>query len=53
CLPTRDYPMMNDLYLQARLPLDKFVSVEIGLAAVEEAFPRLERGEVLRSVVVL
>ncbi|GAY12806.1 S-(hydroxymethyl)mycothiol dehydrogenase [Pseudonocardia sp. N23] len=53
CLPARDFPMLIDLYLQGRLPLDKFVSEEIGLDAVEEAFHRMERGEVLRSVVVL
>lgn len=53
CLPSRDFPALIDLYLQGRLPLDRFVSEEIGLDAVEEAFARMERGEVLRSVVVL
>jgi S-(hydroxymethyl)mycothiol dehydrogenase len=53
CLPTRDFPLLIDLYLQGRLPLDKFVSETIGLDDVEEAFHRMERGEVLRSVVVL
>jgi S-(hydroxymethyl)mycothiol dehydrogenase len=53
CLPSRDFPMLIDLYRQGRLPLDRFVSEEIGLEAVEEAFHRMERGEVLRSVVVL
>ncbi|MFC5996994.1 S-(hydroxymethyl)mycothiol dehydrogenase [Pseudonocardia hispaniensis] len=53
CLPSRDFPALIELYLQGRLPLDKFVSEEIGLDAVEEAFHRMERGEVLRSVVVL
>jgi S-(hydroxymethyl)mycothiol dehydrogenase len=53
CLPGRDFPMLVDLYLQGRLPLDRFVSEEIALDDVEEAFHRMERGEVLRSVVVL
>ena len=53
CLPMRDFPMLIDLYLQGRLPLDKFVSEKIGLGDVEEAFHRIERGEVLRSVVML
>ena len=53
CLPSRDFPLLIDLYLQGRLPLDKFVSETIGLDDVEEAFHRMERGEVLRSVVVL
>jgi S-(hydroxymethyl)mycothiol dehydrogenase len=53
CLPNRDFPMLIDLYLQGRLPLDDFVSETIGLDAVEAAFEKMERGEVLRSVVVL
>jgi S-(hydroxymethyl)mycothiol dehydrogenase len=53
CLPSRDFPMLVDLYLQGRLDLDLFVSETIGLGDVEEAFHRMERGEVLRSVVVI
>ncbi|HTX63116.1 MAG TPA: zinc-binding dehydrogenase, partial [Acidimicrobiales bacterium] len=53
CLPTRDFPMLIDLYLRGRLDLDRFVSETIPLDGVEEAFARMERGEVLRSVVVL
>jgi S-(hydroxymethyl)mycothiol dehydrogenase len=53
CLPSRDFPMLIDLFLQNRLPLDKFVSETIALDQVEEAFGKMHRGEVLRSVVVL
>ena len=53
CLPSRDFPMLIDLYLQGRLDLDRFVSETIGIEDVEEAFHKMERGEVLRSVVVL
>jgi S-(hydroxymethyl)mycothiol dehydrogenase len=53
CLPSRDFPMLIDLYLSGRLDLDGFVSETIGLEDVEEAFARMERGEVLRSVVVV
>jgi S-(hydroxymethyl)mycothiol dehydrogenase len=53
CLPTRDFPMFVDLHLQGRLDLDRFVTERIGLDEVEEAFHRIEAGEVLRSVVVL
>jgi S-(hydroxymethyl)mycothiol dehydrogenase len=53
CLPSRDFPMLIDLYLQGRLNLDGFVSGTIGIDGVEEAFHKMERGEVLRSVVVL
>jgi S-(hydroxymethyl)mycothiol dehydrogenase len=53
CLPSRDFPMLVDLHLQGRLPLEKFVSETIALDHVEEAFAKMQRGEVLRSVVVL
>ncbi|ATZ22826.1 S-(hydroxymethyl)mycothiol dehydrogenase [Streptomyces lavendulae subsp. lavendulae] len=51
CLPERDFPLLIDLYLQGRLDLDAFVSETIPLDGVEDAFARMERGEVLRSVV--
>jgi S-(hydroxymethyl)mycothiol dehydrogenase len=53
CLPSRDFPMLIDLYLDGRLDLDRFVSETIALDQVEAAFHKMERGEVLRSVVVL
>ena len=53
CLPERDFPTLISLYLQGRLPLEKFVSERIGLNEVESAFHRMHAGEVLRSVVVL
>jgi S-(hydroxymethyl)mycothiol dehydrogenase len=53
CLPSRDFPMLVDLYLQGRLDLDAFVSETIGLSEVEEAFARMRDGDVLRSVVLL
>jgi len=53
CLPSRDFPMLIDLYLQGRLDLDAFVTETIRLDQVEEAFGAMQRGDVLRSVVVL
>ena len=53
CLPSRDFPMLIDLYLQDRLQLDRFVSEKIGIDEVEDAFHKMERGEVLRSVVMI
>ncbi len=57
CLPSRDFPMLVDLYLQGRLDLDAFVSEEIGIGDVEAAFEKMhhagEGPSVLRSVVVL
>src|SRR4051794_1504876 len=53
CLPDRDFPMLIDLYLQGRLPLDAFVTEEIGIDDVEAAFDKMHAGDVLRSVVIL
>jgi S-(hydroxymethyl)mycothiol dehydrogenase len=53
CLPSRDFPMLIDLYLRGRLDLDAFVSETIGIGDVEAAFAKMQRGEVLRSVVLL
>jgi len=53
CLPSRDFPMLVDLYRQGRLDLDAFVTEEIGLDDVEDAFDRMHTGDVLRSVVML
>jgi S-(hydroxymethyl)mycothiol dehydrogenase len=53
CLPSRDFPLLIDLYLQGRLELDAFVSETIPLTGIEDAFARMREGDVLRSVVVL
>jgi S-(hydroxymethyl)mycothiol dehydrogenase len=52
CLPTRDVPALVDLYLRGRFDLDRFVSETIPLDQVEDAFAKMRRGEVLRSVVL-
>jgi S-(hydroxymethyl)mycothiol dehydrogenase len=43
CLPSRDFPMLIDLYRQGRFDLDAFVSEEIGIGDVEAAFGRIRR----------
>ena len=53
CLPERDFPMLTGLYLQGRLPLEKFVSETITLDGIEDSFAKMQRGDVLRSVVKL
>jgi len=53
CLPSRDFPMLTDLYTSGRLDLDSFVTEEIGIGDVEAAFEKMHGGNVLRSVVVL
>lgn len=56
CLPSRDFPMLVDLYLQGRLDLDAFVTEEIGIGDIEAAFAKMHHAPdgqtVLRSVVV-
>jgi S-(hydroxymethyl)mycothiol dehydrogenase len=52
CLPTRDFPMLTELYRQGRLDLDAFVTEEIHLDQVEQAFAKMHTGDVLRSVVI-
>jgi S-(hydroxymethyl)mycothiol dehydrogenase len=57
CLPTRDFPMLVDLYQQGRLDLDAFVTEEIGIDDIEAAFDKMHHApdgqSVLRSVVIL
>jgi len=53
CLPSRDFPMLVDLYQSGRLNLDGFVSEEIGVGDVDSAFEKMHGGQVLRSVVMI
>jgi S-(hydroxymethyl)mycothiol dehydrogenase len=53
CVPSRDFPILVDLYRQGRFDLGAFVSETIGLGDIEPAFEKMRNGEVLRSVVVL
>jgi S-(hydroxymethyl)mycothiol dehydrogenase len=53
CLPSRDFPMLIDMYRQGRLDLDRFVTETVGIGDVESAFDRMGRGEVLRSMVIM
>ena len=53
CLPTRDFPVLIDLYRKGRLDLDGFVSETITIDDVEDAFQKIVRSAVLRSVVVV
>ena len=52
CLPSRDFPMLVSHYKQGNLDLDAFVTERIALGDVEQAFEKMHRGAVLRSVVV-
>lgn len=53
CLPSRDFPVLIDLFLSGKLDLERFISETITLDGLEPAFAKMQRGEVLRSVVVV
>jgi S-(hydroxymethyl)mycothiol dehydrogenase len=51
CLPTRDFPLLAQMYLRGELLLDELITSKIGLEEVQDAFDAMERGETLRSVI--
>jgi S-(hydroxymethyl)mycothiol dehydrogenase len=53
CLPSRDFPLLCNLYLKGELLLDEAVTRRIRLEDTDEAFAAMHSGEVLRSVIVL
>jgi S-(hydroxymethyl)mycothiol dehydrogenase len=52
-LPSHDFPLLAQLYLQGKLDLDSMVTRKITLDQVEEAFHEMETGDVIRSVIIL
>jgi Zn-dependent alcohol dehydrogenase len=52
-LPSHDFPLLAQLYLQGKLDLDSMVTRRIGLEDVEAAFHEMETGNVIRSVIML
>ena len=52
CLPSRDFPTYINHHLKGTLDLDKFVTETITLNEIEDAFKKMEDGQVLRSVVM-
>jgi alcohol dehydrogenase len=53
CVPSRDIPRYIDLYLKGKLPVNKLLSGTGPLDGINEAFDRLDRGEVIRHVIVM
>jgi alcohol dehydrogenase len=53
CVPSRDIPRYIDLYLDGKLPVNKLLSGTGPLEGINEAFDRLDRGEVIRHVIVM
>ena len=52
-LPSQDFPLLAQLYLEGKLDLDGMVTRKVGLHDVEEAFHAMEEGNVIRSVMIL
>jgi S-(hydroxymethyl)glutathione dehydrogenase/alcohol dehydrogenase len=50
--PRLDFPRIFDFYKAKKLKLDELVSGILPLSEVNEAFARLERGEVIRTVLL-
>jgi len=51
CLPSRDFPLLAQMYLRGELLLDELITRKIALEEVQAAFEAMERGETLRSVI--
>jgi alcohol dehydrogenase len=52
CVPSRDVPRYIDLFLKGRLPVERLLSSTGPLEEINEAFDRLDRGEVIRHLLV-
>jgi len=52
CVPPRDIPRFMALFQRGRLPVDRLLSSTGSLEGINEAFDRLDRGEVVRHVIV-
>jgi Zn-dependent alcohol dehydrogenase len=50
--PSRDFPMLLDLYMAGKLKLDELVSREYSLNQINEAYDAMLGGEVARGVIV-
>jgi alcohol dehydrogenase len=53
CIPSRDIPRFVELWRQGRLPVEKLMSGKGPLDGINEAFDRLDRGEIIRHLVVM
>jgi S-(hydroxymethyl)mycothiol dehydrogenase len=51
CLPSRDFPLLVDLYLSGDLKLSELITQRTSLDEVETAFTSMTRGETLKSII--
>jgi Zn-dependent alcohol dehydrogenase len=50
--PSRDFPMLIDLYMAGKLKLDELVSAEYRLDQINEAYDAMLSGEAARGIIV-
>ncbi len=53
CVPSRDIPATSRCSRPGKLPVDKLLSSTGPLEGINEAFDRLDRGEVIRHVITM
>jgi alcohol dehydrogenase len=53
CVPSRDIPLYIDLFRAGKLPVNRLLSGTGPLDDINTAFDRLDRGEVIRHVIVM
>ena len=53
CVPSRDIPRFIAMYQQGSLPVKALLSERLPLAAINEGFDRLARGESIRQVLLM
>ncbi len=51
-LPSHDFPLLAQLYLDGQLKLDEMVTSRITINDVNEAFEAMHHGDVIRSVII-
>jgi S-(hydroxymethyl)glutathione dehydrogenase/alcohol dehydrogenase len=51
-VPSRDFPLLLNLWRSGRLPLDRLITARIKLDDVNIAFDDLARGTGIRAVIV-
>ncbi|MEB8336879.1 Zn-dependent alcohol dehydrogenase [Streptomyces endophyticus] len=52
CRPPIDFPILVDLYMNDRLPLDSLIERAIGIDEINDAFDAMIRGETARRVII-
>lgn len=51
--PERDFPLILDLFMRGRLPLDRLISHRLPLDAIQDAFDLVSSGAAVRAIIEL